>query len=161
MDSTGFFGAVSDYGNYSYLWNAHGREDFRLFVVGLEKSWDYAATKLGGYEKNHVFDAEATAEAIRKEVLEGRRQESITLERAQEEREYAEELERKNITIEQWAERTNLDDPSEYVVHRRAADLEAFCKKLLPRLATMIRAEMGAEQAAPPVAPEEVQHAGV
>ena len=145
IGSNGFFAAVSDYGDYCYSWSAHGREDFRLFVIELEQDWDYAATKLGGYEKNHVFDAEATAKSIKKEVLERRRQKSITLERAQEEREYAEELERKNISIEQWAERTNLDDPSEYMVHRRARDLEAFCKKLVPRLAAMIRAEMEAE----------------
>jgi hypothetical protein len=158
MDSTGFFGAVSDYGNYSYFWNAHGREDFRLFVAGLERSWDYAATKLGGYEKNHVFDREATAKGIKKEVLSRRRNKSFTFEEAREEWEQADSLERDNITVERWAESTSIDDPSEYMEYRRAIDLEAFCKKLLPRLAAMIREEMKGEQAVQVVSEKERPH---
>jgi len=48
LDSTGIFAAVSDWGNYAFVWSAwkHGQEDFRTFVAELEKDPDYAAGKL-------------------------------------------------------------------------------------------------------------------
>ena len=147
LDSTGFFSAVSDYGNYAYWWNAHGRNDFREFVIGLEGSWDYAATKLGTREQNHVFDPEATEREIKRELIRRRRSLSLTKEAAREEWEHADHLGSENITIEQWAERTCLDDPCDYICDRRSADLEAFCKRLLPRLAKVLQAELNVEKA--------------
>jgi len=148
LDSTGYFSAVSDYGNYAYLWNAHGTDDFRKFAIRLERDWDYAATKLGGYDKNHRLDVEATAKQIKRAVLEGRRSRRFSAEEARQEWDEARDLDVGNITPEQWYERTALGDATEYWCYRRDSDLEAFCKKLLPRLSKIIATEMAAEKPA-------------
>lgn len=146
IDSTGYFSAVSDYGDYAYLWNAHGMADFRQFVVRLARDWDYAATKLGGYDKNHRFDTERTGKDLKRELLNMRRERALEKEDAREEWDNIHDFQHGNLSVEQWYERSTVfSNPSEHMRYRRDSDLEAFCKKLLPRLAAVVRAELEAE----------------
>lgn len=150
LDSTGYFSTVSDFGNYAYLWTAHGQPDFRMFVKGLHRDWDYAATKLGDYDSNHRFDVEKTVHEIRKAILEARRSREFSKEQALQEWTEASDLDSNNISPEQWHERTSLGDPGEYCRYRRDSDLEAFCKLLLPRLSKLVQAELDLERQTTP-----------
>jgi hypothetical protein len=39
LASTGFFGCVSDYGNYSFAWRGFGGGDFREFFAAIEPDY--------------------------------------------------------------------------------------------------------------------------
>jgi hypothetical protein len=145
MDSTGYFSAVTDYGNYAFYWSAHGMDDFRQFVIGLEESWDYVASKLGGLRLTHIFDEEATALDLKRELLEWRRQGGVEKDEAREEWARLEELENGFLTADEWGSLTIFENLSERCHYRVDRDLEAFCKKLMPRLANLLRAELTAE----------------
>jgi len=43
ITSDGFFGSVTDYGNFSFAWRAYG-EDFKKFLLGLTP--DYFGSKM-------------------------------------------------------------------------------------------------------------------
>ena len=146
LDSTGYFSAVTDYGNYAFYWSAHGMADFRQFVVGLEDSWDYVAGKLGGLALTRIFDAEATALALKKELLELRRARYLGKEATQEEWLLLNDLSDGCVSAEDWHRSTKVfHQDTECVRYRVDRDLEAFCKKLMPRLANLLRAELTAE----------------
>lgn len=146
LDSTGYFSTVSDYGNYAFYWSAHGMSDFRQFVIGLEKSWDYAASKLGGHRLTHIFDAEATAKALKKELLDLRRARYLGKETTETEWLYLKDLEEGELSPEDWHRLTQVfHHDTGGAQYRMDRDLEAFCKKLLPRLAVLLRAELVAE----------------
>lgn len=145
LDSTGYFSAITDYGNYAFYWSAHGMADFRQFVIGIEESWDYVAGKLGGLRLTRVFDAEATALDLKRELLKWRRNEDVEKDEAREEWARLEELENGYLTADEWASQTIFENLSERCQYRMDGDLEAFCKKLMPRLANLLRAELTAE----------------
>jgi hypothetical protein len=154
MDSTGYFSAVSDYGNYAYQWHAHGAEDFRKFVAGLEDSWDYLAGKLGGYRLTHVLDVEATAAHLKKELLTQRNTKALKKVTAREEWSQLESLESGDISLEEWRRNTLVFQYDiDCVRYRVDSDLERFCKRLVPRLAKLIRAELGAASPQTPETP--------
>lgn len=44
LTSDGSFMSISDYGNFSYAWRHHGEDDFRQFLIELDK--DYFAGKM-------------------------------------------------------------------------------------------------------------------
>ena len=144
--STGFFAAVSDYGNYAYGWRCTGCDDVRKFF--LDTDWHYLATKLGG-QHARVYDGAATVRAIRDEILKRRRS------REWERHEAKEEWERVDSNIESsaewfgiWWSETKIEDAHEYQRHCIDVSLEAFCKKTMARLAEVIRADLEREAAA-------------
>lgn len=72
IDSSGFLGVVSDFGNYAHQWVSWGDKDFREFLLELGRTdKDYLHSKLG---RRTCFDRAATAQAFREDILEGRRQ---------------------------------------------------------------------------------------
>ena len=61
----GLFQAVTDFGNYSHTWMSIGDRCLRQFLIGLDYS--YFMTKAHSSHGTE-FDAEATAEEIRKQI---------------------------------------------------------------------------------------------
>ena len=143
LDSSGYFSAVSDYGNYAFQWTSFGEGvDFREFLSSLDA--DYLMGKLG---RRDWYDGDATVLAIRKRVLELRRDRSIT----------------KDVAADVWAAieddlEGNPDSPEsahnfigkfdcmadEWEICRYdfPPDLKAFAEKLMPRLHVLLKADM-------------------
>lgn len=149
IGSNGFFAAVSDYGDYAYAWRHHGCKDARQFFLRGARDWHYFATKLGGRDAL-VYDGEGTAKAIRKHILDARRSQEMSSEDARVEWDRVEECEVEDAYqgFIRWCERTDLDSPWEFHAERYNAQIVAFCKRTLPRLAILIRAELEKEAAA-------------
>ena len=84
IGSDGYFSAVSDRGDVAHQWpNGGGKGiDFRLFLAGVEREWEYFVRKLFPRE---LYDPEATLLAAKKLILERRRSRSVTRTQAREE----------------------------------------------------------------------------
>jgi len=153
LSSGGFFAAVSDYGNYAFAWrfNARGGEDFRSFVASLAGDPSYVIGKLGPCsERPYPVDYEKTIKFIRECILQARRDDSLTKEKAREEWSnvglFADEP--NDFGLQRWHHDTSLSDSGELVCCSPPASLRAFCERTMPRLAEVLRAELQAEKAA-------------
>jgi hypothetical protein len=82
----------SDYGDYSYGWNAFG-ENFKKFLISIDKG--YLTTKIGGYER-YKFDSEKTSKALKKDIIKARLEKRINAEQARDFFEIAFEVESSN-----------------------------------------------------------------
>lgn len=143
LDSAGFFGVTSDYGNYAYQWKNWGDQDFRSFVVSMQPGVDYLAKKL--CNGNYVFDTSRTVRLIRDTVTSMRKDDDLSKDDARMEWELANELESENIDFNSWTERTCLSDAWEFYCKSPGLDLLAFCDKSFPRLVELIRQELQSE----------------
>lgn len=149
LGSDGFFSAVSDYGNYAFLWTHHGCDDFREFLLRAERDWDYFLRKLS---PEQTYDGEKTVRAIRREILEARRNGRISKRMARLEWDLLEECEaglEYETGFAHWYGQTDLDDEA-FGLRRVSHDSNAiaFVRKTMPRLAEVLRAELEAERAA-------------
>lgn len=147
--SSGFFGAVSDWGNYAFAWRHFGPDDFRAFVMGLGES--YLSSKLGPQSgRQNQFDSEKSLRSIREHIIEARRANRLTKEQAREEWKLSAVLEDDQTLVGavRWHDATKLDDPSELLYYSPSPDLVEFCRRVMPRLAEVLRAELQAEKAA-------------
>jgi len=143
LRSDGWFGVVSDYGNYVFHWTHFGNRDFRHFVLGLHD--DYVMSKLG----NQVFSVDKAINNY-KDVIWRRRLNKLIKDR--DDARYAwDELE--NISCEtdlhEWLSGAGYGMMGEdyYDVNTRdyPGDLRAFAQKTMPRLKDAIRKEMADE----------------
>jgi hypothetical protein len=151
--SSGFFGAVSDYGNYSFAWRNFGSGgSFRAFIVGIGP--DYAHSKLA--EPVHSYDGQATHRKVRKAVGEMIKAREITAARG---KDILDEIKDDHSSLDrscdwqEWAwhsegamllgERVYHDD---LYTERPEPQCWAFCTRILPRLQAAIRAELEAEE---------------
>ena len=151
LDSGGFFGVCSDYGDYAYLWSGHGREDFRTFVCELTHDPDYAATKLTyGRSDSREFNREETVQRIREEICRERRSGTLTKGEAIDEWDEVEYLADGEMSFDEWCGRTGLEDAHEFYNTKTNHQAMAFCKEVLPRLVEVIRKELTDEAAATP-----------
>lgn len=140
MRSDGWFGVVSDYGNYAYRWTHFGPGDFRDFVVGLEN--DYVCGKLG----NQVFDSDKAIRGYKDRIW--RRRLNKLIKDKEDVRLAWDELE--TITCEldlhEWMERDGYrilgDDYMDVFTQDYPSDLRAFVQKVMPRLKEAIRKEL-------------------
>lgn len=141
--STGFFAAVSDYGDYAYAWRATGCEDVREFFLRAPAEWHYFAGKLGG-PRARIYDGEGTANAIREYILGERRRCGMTRTEARHEWDLIEEcgVEDSEIGFNRFGEATDIEEWWDF--HCRCFDpnLLAFCRKTMARLAEAIRTEL-------------------
>jgi hypothetical protein len=151
LTSSGMFAVVSDYGNYAYPWRAHGERDFREFVAGLAKDGNYAAGKLS---QRTAYQGDATLAAIKRHICEGRRAGWCN---AAEAREMWSELDAYDLDgyaeeFSRWLRESDgarkIADAFEFAVYDYPADVKAFCRLVLPRLAEVLRAELEAERSA-------------
>lgn len=68
LTSDGAFMSITDYGNFSFAWRSTGQDDFRKFILGLDKQ--YFAGKMAqgasylAYGKNINRSAELFTEKI-------------------------------------------------------------------------------------------------
>lgn len=168
LRSDGYFSAVSNCGGYAFRWGSPGME-FRAFVADLEDDADYLCGKLG---RRTWWDGAATLTGIREYILESRREGGWTKERAAEEwrtladalspwteRSPSEHEEMDILQFHDWSSATKLDDAGEFATYDYEPQLRAFCREVMPVLATAIREQLKAEAAAMPAAESEVPHA--
>lgn len=143
LGAEGIFSTVSDYGNYGYWWGAIGGDgDIRRFLLNSERDPDYFRIKLN--PTSH-YDGEATCEAIRKQIIEWRKDGTMSREEAREEYDRAETA---CADFRDWYEETEIEDAGEFYVTKPDAQAVAFVEKVMPRLCEMLRAELAAEKAA-------------
>lgn len=149
VSSSGYFSAVSDFGNYAFFWTHHGCKDFRQFLYNAHKSWDYFCSKLsyGPGNKNKEYDGTGTYERIKEHILEYRKMgghpdrkrflRGWDRETAREEwdllHEDCEKVETEG-DWDHWMRRTNIQDAWEFRHERWPGGLERFCKETLKRL---------------------------
>ena len=140
IDTTcGFFAAVSDWGNYAYLWRAPGGE-FRKFLMGLDA--DYLQGKLTG--RARVYDSRATRECI-KEAL-AKSDHGFSASALKFERELLDDLHSDDRDFEEWMGKTNLSDAYEYRRSMPEPQSWSFCTKVFPRFKEMLKKELADEQ---------------
>lgn len=147
LGSDGFFSAVSDFGNYAYLWRAHGCADFRQFLLGAARDWSYFANKLSEGERE--YDGTATRRGIQRHILEYRRDRTLSKEEARREWDLC------GSDVEDyghgggfadWYRETALPDAAFFAVYRIPKQAEMFVKKTLAaRLVPLLEAELRAE----------------
>ncbi len=136
LDSSGFFATVSDFGNYAYHWNAHGREDFREFLCELDD--DYLCSKL---KPQKVLYERESVQAIREHLRQSAEDGSFTEDEACEEQELLEELEHSD-DFQEWQKNTRISLPSELLVYGYSHDVRGFAKQVYPRFVQLLREDL-------------------
>lgn len=140
IDSRGFLGVFSDYGNYAYHWTHFG-DDFKKFLAQLD--WDYLYGKLMQLRDARVYDGSATLANIRNRIVELRREGQLTYDEAREEWTLAADSEiddHSSIGYALWYQQTNLPDANELYETRNDLQCEQFCQKVWPRFIELLKA---------------------
>lgn len=175
LGSDGFFSAVSDYGNYAFLWSSTGYADFREFMIRISGDAGYVCGKLSRTR----FSPERTKKLIREYVVSGRRdgafdhrcfrdpiadpaarrrfaEDDVSSPRewARYEWDLVEQVADAE-SFRDWGERTIFfrDDWYEYAAEEYPSDVRAFCERVLKRLADALKVELAAERSVPASAP--------
>lgn len=147
--STGMFAAVSDWGNYAFVWRGFG-ECFRAFVIKIADSPSYVMSKLSREE----YDGEATETAIKKEIIRLRRAKEIIAEQA---REFWHEVDERDVGSSEvgfalWYYENRgskaIQEAHSLSEKRYPHQARQFCERIMPRLAEVLRAELEAEKLA-------------
>lgn len=140
IDSRGFLGVVSDHGNYAFHWSHFG-DDFKAFLADIDPSYLHGKLTFGS---SHVYDGEATAEAIRREILTERRSGSWVAQRARTEWDHFEfhrdEIQDAEEGFSAWCQDTDIDDAWELRRTRPEPQCEAFCRYTWPRFIAKLKA---------------------
>lgn len=141
----GFFATVSDYGNYAYWWTSTGKSDIREFFLRADVEWDYFAGKLGPKKE---LDVEGSFEAVLQDIANELHAGRIDVSEAAEQTKHVKMFQddedwegfiRDDATFEY------LDEPFRFGRMRRDPDVDAYAKKILPRLVVAIKAELQSE----------------
>lgn len=143
LDSTGMFAAVTDYGNYAYMWDHHGKKDFREFVAGLAKSPYYVLGKVAKKD----YSGKETIKAIKEDILDNRRDGSYTKEFARREWDLLKNTDDMDSVFgfKEWYDNTHVSDASELYSMDWSLQAKAFATKLMPRLAEALKDELRKE----------------
>lgn len=145
LDDAGCFACLSDYGNYTYRWNARGlgdARDLRDFIVTCDP--EYILRKIS---QETVYDADRTLAAVQRAILEKRRWGGWSKERASSEWEavkYCGYLSAE-YQFQTWLEETSLKDAGELVRHTYPAGALSFMAHAWPRLKALIQSDLAAE----------------
>lgn len=140
LDSEGCFAALSDYGDWSYRWNARGfspDEDIRKFLLRCDD--DYLLRKIAPQQE---YDPDKTKANIRELILGMRRERQLTKDEALEEWELTSDLSNE-YEFGRWAELTQLPDTSELFCQKYSEQAKAFLKECMPRLREVIKNDLG------------------
>lgn len=139
IDSKGFFGVVSDYGNYAFHWTSFG-EDFKEFLVGLD--WDYLYGKLTHTQR--VYDGDGTERSIKQHILQRRHSRQMTREQARDEWALLDESEvdhHTDVGYALWRARTELNTyEGDFYQTMHEPQCRQFCEKVFPRFIQALRA---------------------
>ncbi len=140
LSENGMFAAVSDFGNYAFLWSHTGKEDIREFFLDAKREWQYFAGKL---KPEKVLNEAESWKRIKTELLERRRAGDVTREEA---REAWDEMELYSSSWNEYLDSSScnkvFDEAWDFSVYELQADVVAFCTRVLPRLADTLRAEL-------------------
>jgi hypothetical protein len=139
--SNGMLAIWSDYGRYVYHWSDWGPRDFRTFLLELDDG--YLIRKLN---TRNVLDGDRTRDAIRRDILEHRRERYYTRDFARREWDL---LQRASFTHEieahEWYLETNIQDAAELIQYGADPQLVQFVQRLWPSIREAIQAELKAE----------------
>ena len=143
IDSTGVFSAVSDFGNYGYIWGSTGSKSIKEFLLESEEDWHYFAKKL---DPKDITDWDATKQRIAAHIQEYRREGNYDKGFATRELQL---LHDSAISDEgsfySWYQNTEISDASELMVRRLSYRVEHFVKKTMKRLCVILRKELADE----------------
>jgi len=155
IGSDGYFSGVTDYGNAAFWWSAHGRKDFREFLLNVDQDWDYFMRKLfPGWE---VYDGDATLKEAKEHILRARWEKRITYEQARdawdELHHEFEELEHEwmftNWVLNATSDVIDYCERSKMRCTRPDYHAKHFVTKAMARLAEVIRKELEEENEQP------------
>lgn len=141
LDSTGVFSAVSDFGNYGYIWQARGGVEFRRWLVDNHHDWHYFAKK---FDPKQIADWDQTVKHIREHIDAYAKEGTYTKAFARNERDllarhstFSSELD-----FSYWYNETKISDAYELIHYRMSYQVEHFAKKTLVRLCAILKAEI-------------------
>jgi hypothetical protein len=141
IDSKGFLGVVSDYGNYAFHWSSFG-DDFRKFLREIDDDYLYGKLMQGRDAK--VYDGEATLRGILKRIIELRREGRLTPDRARDEWTLAKDSEinhdRFSDGFSIWYRETQLENANELYETMQDPQCRMFCQKVWPRFVELLKA---------------------
>lgn len=147
LGSDGYFSAVSDHGNYAYIWSAPGME-FRRFLIRIRA--DYFHSKITHMRESDVWDAEEVEKNIRKRLDELVAAGKVSQRQADSDFEEAEGNLDSLDAVFLWLSECNLPD---FDIHEGISATKkelwswAFATRVLPRLQALLCAEIEAEEA--------------
>lgn len=143
VDSKGFFGVVSDYGNYAYHWINWGQKSFVDFLEQLKP--DYLCKKLSERE----YDPEGTLQAVKDSIIECCQNGTFTSTEGEAEfrllRAFNDLYSEADYYL--WTQETNLDLGvfPDHFQKRPNSDCMAFCQKLYPEFIKLLRVDFPKE----------------
>lgn len=144
IDSTGVFSAVSNFGNYGYIWGNTGKRSIKEFLLESEKDWHYFAKKL---DPKGIVDWEATEKRILEHIKENRKEGNYTKEFADREVSLLWNNPLNGWSFACWCQDTKLHDPHEFQVRRLSFQVELFVKTTMKRLCVILKKELSEEAA--------------
>lgn len=146
LDSTGMFAAVTDYGNYAYMWLLRhtGCDDFREFFD--HKDGYYVLGKCAP-SRGKEFQGRETEQMVREEILRLRWEHQITEQQARNEWELVDSIDfYYSEGFHEWYQQTTLEEAHELAVYGYNASEKAFAEILLPRFCDVVSAELANER---------------
>ncbi|MDF2563750.1 MAG: hypothetical protein K0Q53_145 [Massilibacillus sp.] len=143
IDEKGYFSAVTDYGNYAFMWSSFGSDDFREFVIEISNNPGYVLGKVAKKE----YDGEQTCKDIKELIIELRRDGSFAKEEARREWDLLKDNEwlETDVNFTRFYDETEIDDVCEFYRKSYGLDEMEFAKELLPRLAEEIKKQLQSE----------------
>jgi len=144
IDDTGYFSVVSDYGNYAFQWSAFG-DNFKEFLTRLDSS--YLMGKLEG--SCRWFDREATALSFGREIINLRKEKTITKEEARdmwdEIEAHSDEREFGDFVGDHWK---HFQDGYYLLQYDHSPQMRGFAERLYPRFVEELKKEIANVQPA-------------
>lgn len=138
IDSKGFLGVFSDFGNYAYHWSSFGGE-FKTFLTGLDSGYLYSKLT----HTQTIYDGEATLRAIKSHILERRRAKGWDPDRARAEWNLLKlhDIEHESSCgFSQWYGETSIESALEFYETCPEPQCLAFCEKVWPRFIEALKA---------------------
>lgn len=143
LDSAGVFSAVSDWGNYGYIWGNHGCKSIKHFLVKCHKDWDYLA---GKFNPNKIADYDKSIERIKEHIKTYLEDGTYSEDFAVREMDLINQTDPETYAFHEWYGATEISDAAEMIVYVINPQVEMFCKKVIPRLVEILKKELEAEE---------------
>jgi hypothetical protein len=143
ISENGMFSAVSDWGNYAFLWTHTGYKDVREFFLSAERDWQYFANKL---RPEKILNEEASFKQVREEILRQRRTKDLTTKQARDAWDALSYYDTWTAYLESSECTQAFDEAWSYSVYNLHPDVVGFCKRVLPRLAERLAAELSGDR---------------
>ncbi|GAB6989594.1 hypothetical protein [Paenibacillus pini] len=145
LDSTGMFAAVTDYGNFAYMWPIKhtGCDDFREFFKHRDA---YYVLGKCAPSNGQEYQGERTEEELRKTILRMRREDTFTEEDARKEWDLLNEVDLEyREGFHEWYQGTEFIDAHEHMVFDYTVSERAFADILFPKFCEAVANELKSE----------------